>query len=182
MITGPAEQGPRQPVSTSDTRSCEPVLVDLLAQRPLDPLGARGDATGAHADADFLVVVLRPRLALGHGGVAELVEMLGACDASGHASPLLGAAVFGAILVENLGQSGGLDALVDVVVDHDDRRQPAGPEAASDVQREHPIAGGFAHFDAQRVLQAGEHFLAAADVAGRAQAHANQVLPARHRA
>ena len=85
-----------------------------------------------------------------------------------------------AVLVEDLCQPGRLDPLVNVVVDHDHRRQAAGAETAAHVQRKQPVGSRLAHFDPQQFLQFGQHLLAAADVAGGAQAHAHQMLAARH--
>ena len=56
------------------------------------------------------------------------------------------------------------------IVNRHGRRQAAGTDAALDLKRETLVTGRLADIDAQCILQGIQDFLAAADIAGRAQA------------
>ena len=58
--------------------------------------------------------------------------------------------------------------------------RPQAPKQRPTSKREQAVGGRLADLDPQRRLERGQHLLAAADVAGRAQADADQVLAARN--
>ena len=200
VAIGSCSQRPAQPVWCSVTSST-PAAAISRHEGGDDVARAGGDAAGAHVHGDLRLLTALAQLDVGLGLVGQRFELLGgAGDLLGHVrrSSLsatasqagqrnavdtsarfraTGSSAYCADLVHTL----GLDAVVHVVVDHDHGREAAGAEAAADLERELPVVGGAADVDAELLLEGVQHGDAAAHVAGRAQADADEVLAARAR-
>ena len=82
----------------------------------------------------------------------------------------------GAVVAKHLLDLGGGEVAHHHFVDLHGGRDFADPQAGGEFQGEEAVGGGFAHADAQLLLEGVEHVFGAVDVAGRRFAHAHDVF------
>ena len=82
----------------------------------------------------------------------------------------------GPVVAQDLLDLGGGEVADHHFVDLHGGRHFADPQAGGELQGEEAVGGGFAHADAQFLLQGVQHIFGAVDVAGRGFAHAHDVF------